>query len=108
MGAVKRPEGRSGVSRGHSSGGGPLTSEGPNRKTMRESELQTSMGTKRQTSDGLPEQLSFGWEERGRVDHGRGSDAVSGAGERVVEQVTTAEEPCNPPGRASICPARSP
>ena len=28
------------------------------------------MDMKRQTSNGLPEQLSFGWEEQGRVGHG--------------------------------------
>jgi RNA-directed DNA polymerase len=50
------------------------------------------MGTKRQTSDGRPEQLSFGWEERGHADHGEGSDAVSGAAGQVAGQVTTAEE----------------
>jgi RNA-directed DNA polymerase len=50
------------------------------------------MGTKPQTSGGLPEQLSFGWEGRGRVGHGKGSDAVSGAAGQVVEQVFTAEE----------------
>ena len=50
------------------------------------------MGTKRQTSDGLPEQLSFGWEERGRVGHGGGSDAVSGAAGQVVGQMPSAEE----------------
>jgi RNA-directed DNA polymerase len=50
------------------------------------------MGTKRRTSNGLPEQLSFHWEGRGIVGHGAGSDAVSGAGRQVVEQVTTAEE----------------
>jgi RNA-directed DNA polymerase len=47
---------------------------------------------KRQTSDGLPEQLGFGWDERGRVGHGSGSEAVSGAAGQGVEQVTTAEE----------------
>jgi len=50
------------------------------------------MSMKRQTSSGLPEQLSFGWEERGRVGHGPGSDAVSGAAGQAAEQVTTAEE----------------
>src|SRR3974390_2054761 len=50
------------------------------------------MGTKRQTSGGLPEQLSFGWEERGQADHGCGSDAVGGAVGQVVGQVTSAEE----------------
>jgi RNA-directed DNA polymerase len=50
------------------------------------------MGTKRQTSGGLPEQLSFGWEEQGRVGHGKGSEAVSGAAEQVVGQVSSAEE----------------
>ena len=50
------------------------------------------MGTKRQTSSGLPEQLSFGWEERGCAGHGSGSDAVSEAAGQVVEQVSTAEE----------------
>jgi RNA-directed DNA polymerase len=50
------------------------------------------MDTKRQPSDGLPEQLSFGWEERGRVGHGGGSEAVSGAAAQVVEQVSSAEE----------------
>jgi RNA-directed DNA polymerase len=50
------------------------------------------MGTKRQTSGGLPQQLSFGWEERGHAGHGCGSDAVSEAVGQVVEQVTTAEE----------------
>ena len=50
------------------------------------------MGTKRQTSSGLSEQLSFGWGERGRAGHGPGSDAVSEAAGQVVEQVTTAEE----------------
>ena len=50
------------------------------------------MGMKRQTSDGLPEQLSFGWEERGRVGHGAGSEAVSGAAGQVAGQVATAEE----------------
>jgi RNA-directed DNA polymerase len=50
------------------------------------------MGMKRQTSSGLPEQLSFGWEERGRAGHGCGSDAVSEAAGQVVGQVTPAEE----------------
>jgi RNA-directed DNA polymerase len=50
------------------------------------------MGTKRQTSGGLPQQLSFDWEERGHAGHGCGSDAVSEAVGQVVEQVTTAEE----------------
>ena len=50
------------------------------------------MGTKRQTSGGLPEQLSFGWDERGCVGHGSGSEAVSGAVGQVAEQVSTAEE----------------
>jgi RNA-directed DNA polymerase len=50
------------------------------------------MGTKRQISDGLPEQLSFGWEERGCVGHGASSDTVSEAAGQVVGQVTTAEE----------------
>jgi RNA-directed DNA polymerase len=59
---------------------------------MRKSELQTSMDTKRQTSSGLPEQLSFGWEERGCAGHGSGSDAVSEAAGQVVEQGSTAEE----------------
>jgi hypothetical protein len=69
-----------------------LTREGPNQKTIRKSELQTSMDTKRQTSGGLPEQLSFCWEERGRVGHGAGSEAVSQAAGQVAEQVTTAEQ----------------
>lgn len=47
---------------------------------------------KRQTSNELPEQLSFGWEERGCAGHGTGSEAVSGAAGQVVEQVPTAEE----------------
>jgi len=47
---------------------------------------------KRQTSNGIPEQLSFGWEERGSVGHGRSGEAVSGAAEQVVGQVPTAEE----------------
>lgn len=47
---------------------------------------------KRQTSNGLPEQLSFGWEERGHAGHGRGSDAVSGAAGQVAGQVSAAEE----------------
>jgi len=47
---------------------------------------------KRQTSNGLPEQLSFGWGERGRAGHGPGSDAVSEAAGQVAEQVPTAEE----------------
>jgi hypothetical protein len=47
---------------------------------------------KRQTSNGLPEQLSFGWEERGTVGHGHGGKAVSGAAEQVAGQVPTAEE----------------
>ena len=50
------------------------------------------MGTKRQTSSGLPGQLSFGWGERGRADHGPSSDAVSEAAGQVVEQGSTAEE----------------
>src|ERR1043166_7006574 len=50
------------------------------------------MSTKRQTSSGLPEQLSFDWEERGHAGHGCGSDAVSEAAGQAVEQVTTAEE----------------
>jgi RNA-directed DNA polymerase len=50
------------------------------------------MGTKRQTSGGLPEQLSFGWEERGRAGHGAGSDAVSGADPQVAGQVSSADE----------------
>jgi RNA-directed DNA polymerase len=50
------------------------------------------MGTKRQTSGGLPEQLSFGWEEPGRAGHGAGSEAVSRAAAQVAEQVPTAEE----------------
>lgn len=50
------------------------------------------MGTKRQASDGLPEQLSFGWAERGYVGHGGGSEAGSGAAAQVVEQVSSAEE----------------
>jgi RNA-directed DNA polymerase len=50
------------------------------------------MGRKRQTSNELPEQLSFDWEERGRVGHGQGSDAVSGAARQVVGQVSSAEE----------------
>lgn len=50
------------------------------------------MGTKRQTSNGLPEQLSFGWEERGPAGHGSGSDAVSGTAGQVAEQVSSAEE----------------
>jgi len=47
---------------------------------------------KRQTSSGLPAQLSFGWGEQGRVGHGASSDAVSGAAGQVVEQVPSAEE----------------
>lgn len=47
---------------------------------------------KRQTSNGIPEQLSFGWEERGCVGHGNGGEAVSGAAGQVVGQVPTAEE----------------
>jgi len=47
---------------------------------------------KRQTSNGLPEQLSFGWEERGNVGHGSSGEAVSGAAEQVAGQVPTAEE----------------
>ena len=50
------------------------------------------MGTKRQTSSGLPEQLSFGWEGRGQADHGCGSDAVGEAVGQVAGQVTSAEE----------------
>jgi len=50
------------------------------------------MGTKRQTSSGLPEQLSFSWEERGHAGHGPGSDAVSGAAGQVAGQVSAAEE----------------
>ena len=50
------------------------------------------MGTKRQRSSGRPEQLSFGWEERGCAGHGAGGDAVSGAAGQVVEQASTAEE----------------
>ena len=50
------------------------------------------MDTKRQASSGLPEQLSFGWEERGRAGHGSGSNTVSGAAGQVVEQVPSAEE----------------
>jgi RNA-directed DNA polymerase len=47
---------------------------------------------KRQTSNGLPEQLSFGWEERGHAGHGRGSDAVSGTAGQVAGQVSSADE----------------
>jgi RNA-directed DNA polymerase len=50
------------------------------------------MGTKRQTSSGLPKQLSFGWEERGCAGHGSGSDAVSEAAGQVAGQVSAAEE----------------
>ena len=50
------------------------------------------MGTKRQTSNELPKQLSFDWEEQGRVGHGKGSEAVSGAAEQVAGQVSSAEE----------------
>ena len=50
------------------------------------------MDRKRQISDGLPEQLSFGWEEQGHVGHGAGGDAVSGAAGQVVGQVSSAEE----------------
>lgn len=50
------------------------------------------MGMKRQTSNGLPEQLSFGWEEQERAGHGKGSEAVSGATEQVAGQVSSAEE----------------
>jgi RNA-directed DNA polymerase len=50
------------------------------------------MGMKRQTSSGLPEQLSFHWEERGRVGHGESSNAVSGAAGQVAGQVSSAEE----------------
>ena len=50
------------------------------------------MGTKRQISDGLPEQLSFDWEARGRVGHGTGGDAVNEAAGQVVEPGSTAEE----------------
>jgi RNA-directed DNA polymerase len=50
------------------------------------------MGTERQTSDELPEQLSFNWEEQGHVGHGLSSEAVSGAAGSVVEQVTTVEQ----------------
>ena len=50
------------------------------------------MGTKPQTSGGLPEQLSFGWEGRGRVGHGSGSDAVSGAAWQVVGQMSPSDE----------------
>jgi RNA-directed DNA polymerase len=50
------------------------------------------MDRKRQTSNGLPEQLSFCWEERGRAGHGAGGDAVSGAAGQVVGQMFTAEE----------------
>jgi len=50
------------------------------------------MDTKHQTSSVLPEQLSFGWEERGCAGHGSGSNAVSGATGQVVEQGSSAEE----------------
>src|SRR5690242_17355146 len=50
------------------------------------------MGTKRQPSDGLPEQLSFDWGGQGCVSHGQGGDAVSGTAGQVVEQGSTAEE----------------
>ena len=50
------------------------------------------MGMKHQTSSGLPEQLSFDWEERGCAGHGSGSDTVSEAVGQVVEQVFTAGE----------------
>ena len=47
---------------------------------------------KRQTSNGLPEQLSFGWAGQGCVGHGNGGEAVSGAAGQVAGQVPTAEE----------------
>jgi hypothetical protein len=47
---------------------------------------------KRQRSNELPEQLSFGWEEQGCVGHGSSGEAVSGAAGQVVGQVLTAEE----------------
>lgn len=50
------------------------------------------MDMKRQASDGLPQQLSFSWEERGRIGHGQCGDAVSGTAGQVVEQVFSAEE----------------
>jgi RNA-directed DNA polymerase len=69
-----------------------LAREGPNRETIRKSELETSMGMERQTNSGLPEQLSFGWEGQECAGHGRSSDAVSGAARQVVGQVPSAEE----------------
>ena len=50
------------------------------------------MDMKRQTSNRLPEQLSFNWEEQGQVGHGAGGDAVSGAARQVVGQMSSAEE----------------
>lgn len=47
---------------------------------------------KRQTSNELPEQLSFGWEGQGRVGHGSSGEAVSGTAGQVVGQVLTTEE----------------
>ena len=47
---------------------------------------------KRQTSNGLPEQLSLGWEEWGHAGHGRGSDAASGTAGQVAGQVSSADE----------------
>lgn len=47
---------------------------------------------KRQTSNGLPEQLSLSWVEQGCVGHGNGGEAVSGTAGQVVGQVLTAEK----------------
>jgi RNA-directed DNA polymerase len=47
---------------------------------------------KRQTSNGLPEQLSFDWAGQGCVGHGNGGEAVSGTAGQAAGQVPTAEE----------------
>ncbi len=65
-----------------------MAREGLNRKTIRKSELETSNGMERQAT----EQLSFGWEARGCVGHGRSSNALSGVARQVVGQVPAAEE----------------
>ena len=46
----------------------------------------------RQTNSDLPEQLQLNLEGRGVVDHGQGSEAVSGTAGQVAEQVSKAEE----------------
>lgn len=47
---------------------------------------------KRQKSNELPEQLSFGWGEQGCVGHGSSGEVVSRTAGQVVGQVPTAEE----------------